>query len=138
MFTNFKYLIKVTRDFCNNFLVGHSLYNLIIYRPHSFKEDKCLSHILTSKPARTLVHVKLFSGITFTLAFCFVFVFTVESVTHPAQCREHGWCARNVFFALARWPVWLERHPVHRKVAGSIPGQGTYLGFRFDPQLRGV
>ena len=28
---------------------------------------------------------------------------------------------------------WLERHPIHQKFAGSIPGQGTYRGFRFSP-----
>ena len=35
------------------------------------------------------------------------------------------------------WPVWLrwlEHHPISWKVASSKPGQGTYLGFRFDPQ----
>ena len=36
--------------------------------------------------------------------------------------------------ALARWLSWLEHPPVHQKVAGSIPRQGTYLGGRFDPQ----
>ena len=24
---------------------------------------------------------------------------------------------------------------MHQKVVGSIPGQGTYLGYRFGPQL---
>ena len=28
--------------------------------------------------------------------------------------------------ALARWLTWLERHPIHQKVAGSIPSQGIY------------
>ena len=35
--------------------------------------------------------------------------------------------------ALAGWLSWLEHHPVHQKVAGSIPGQGTYPGCGFDP-----
>ena len=34
--------------------------------------------------------------------------------------------------AMARWLGWLEHHPIHQKVAGSIPGQGTYLGCGFD------
>ena len=29
---------------------------------------------------------------------------------------------------LARWLSWLDHGPMHHKVAGSIPGQGTYLG----------
>ena len=29
----------------------------------------------------------------------------------------------------------MERHPAHRKVLGSISGQGTYLGCESDPQL---
>ena len=36
-------------------------------------------------------------------------------------------------FALAWWPRWLECGPVHQKVAGSIPDQGTYLGCGCDP-----
>ena len=38
-------------------------------------------------------------------------------------------------FALARWLSWVNRHPVHQNVAGSIPVQGTCLGWGFDPQL---
>ena len=34
--------------------------------------------------------------------------------------------------ALARLLSWLERCPVHQKVAGLIPSQGTYLGCGFD------
>ena len=34
---------------------------------------------------------------------------------------------------LARWPSWPERRPTHQSVVGSIPGQGTCLGCRFDP-----
>ena len=36
---------------------------------------------------------------------------------------------------LARWLSWLESCPIHQKVVGSIPTQGTYLGCRFDPPL---
>ena len=35
--------------------------------------------------------------------------------------------------ALARWLSWLEHRPTHQKAVGSIPGQGTQLGFRFHP-----
>ena len=31
---------------------------------------------------------------------------------------------------------WVERWPVNRKVTGSIPSQGTCLGYRPGPQLR--
>ena len=31
------------------------------------------------------------------------------------------------------WLSWLEHRPVHRKVGDSIPGQGTCLGYRFNP-----
>ena len=30
---------------------------------------------------------------------------------------------------------WLEHCSIYQKVAGSIPGQGTYLGCEFDPWL---
>ena len=33
---------------------------------------------------------------------------------------------------------WLEHHPLHQKVAGLIPGQGTYLGFGFNSQMRHI
>ena len=36
---------------------------------------------------------------------------------------------------LAGWS-WLEHHPMHPKVAGLIPSQGTYIGCRFDPWLQ--
>ena len=35
------------------------------------------------------------------------------------------------------WLVWLsqwEHHLINQRVAGSIPSQGTYLGFRSSPQ----
>ena len=31
-----------------------------------------------------------------------------------------------MYYALARWLSWLEYHPIHQKVAGSIPGSGMY------------
>ena len=33
------------------------------------------------------------------------------------------------------WLSWLEHHPINQKVVGLIPGQGTYLGCTFVPQL---
>ena len=44
----------------------------------------------------------------------------------------------HVFKKLPRaWPVclsWWEHHPIHQKVGGTIPGQGTHLGCEFNPQ----
>ena len=37
--------------------------------------------------------------------------------------------------ALAGWLSWLECCPIQQKIVGLIPGQGTYLGRRFDPGL---
>ena len=39
------------------------------------------------------------------------------------------------YHTLTRWLCWLEHHPLHQNVVGSIPGQGTHLGFQFDPLL---
>ena len=33
------------------------------------------------------------------------------------------------------WPSGLEHSPIHQKAGVSIPGQGRYLSFRFDPVL---
>ena len=40
---------------------------------------------------------------------------------------------RNI--ALAGWSRWLAHPPVHQKVVGSIPTQGSYLDFKFGPYL---
>ena len=40
----------------------------------------------------------------------------------------------KVPFALAGSLSCVECHPLHQKVAGLIPGQGTYLGCGFNPQ----
>ena len=37
--------------------------------------------------------------------------------------------------ALARWHGGWECCPIHQKVAGSISGQGTYVGCGFNPQF---
>ena len=50
---------------------------------------------------------------------------------HPSQPTDA--CARTVTAALAGWLSRLDHHPVHQKVAGSIPGQGTDLGCGFNP-----
>ena len=45
---------------------------------------------------------------------------------------------RSTAVALAGWLSWLERHPIHQKVVGSIPHPGTYLGPGFaSPSGRG-
>ena len=36
------------------------------------------------------------------------------------------------------WFSWLGHHPIHQKVTGLVPSQGTYLGCRFDSQLEHV
>ena len=36
---------------------------------------------------------------------------------------------------LARWLSWLERRPIHQKVAGSVPGQGMYERQLIDVSL---
>ena len=35
--------------------------------------------------------------------------------------------------ALSVWLSWLEHHPIHQRVLGLIPGQGTYGVFRPSP-----
>ena len=49
-----------------------------------------------------------------------------QSVKTYSQRRGWG--------TLARWLSWLEHCPIHQKVAGSIPSQGTYVGSTFNPQ----
>ena len=34
---------------------------------------------------------------------------------------------------LAGWLHWFEHSPIHQKVVGSIPDQGIYLDYGFDP-----
>ena len=46
------------------------------------------------------------------------------------------WSFTNLDLALAGWLSWLEHLPIHQNFADSVPGQGTYLGCGFDPQLR--
>ena len=32
------------------------------------------------------------------------------------------------------WLSWLERHPIHQKFVGSIPGQGACMNSGLEPQ----
>ena len=41
-------------------------------------------------------------------------------------------------FALAGVAQWTEHGPVNQRVTGSIPSQGTYLGYGSGPQVGGV
>ena len=87
------------------FLIGCSLCDLKFYRLRTFKEDKCLSHILMSKHSYTF-YTKILSGIIFAV-FLFVCLFfkTSKSVIFQKskicnshqQCLKHGWCSKNMF-----------------------------------------
>ena len=48
----------------------------------------------------------------------------------------HVWVLEELSLKFT-WPGqelgWWEHRPMHHKVVGSIPSQGTYLGCRFDP-----
>ena len=43
---------------------------------------------------------------------------------------------KEIIIALAGMAQWIECRPENQKVAGSIPGQVTWLGFRPHPQLQ--
>ena len=45
-----------------------------------------------------------------------------------------SWLIKTVF-AVAGVAQWIEHQLANRKVAGSVPNQGTYLGFGSGPQL---
>ena len=51
---------------------------------------------------------------------------------------DHQWLLiyKESQIALAAVVQLVRYHPAKRMVAGSIPGQGTCLGFRFHPQVR--
>ena len=53
----------------------------------------------------------------------------LAKVMCPFQC----FTLRNTISPWPVWLGWLEHGSVHQKVAGLIPGQGTYLGGEFDP-----
>ena len=48
---------------------------------------------------------------------------------YQSQKKKNGQCG-----PWQVWLSWLEHHSVNCNVAGSIPGQGTYLGCGFGPQ----
>ena len=48
------------------------------------------------------------------------------------NCKSFAYF-KNWLVALAGWLTWLEHHPEHQKVLGSIPSQGTYVGCVSDP-----
>ena len=42
---------------------------------------------------------------------------------------------KKIFEQWLMWPSWMEHHLVNWKAVGSIPSQGTHLGYGFNPQL---
>lgn len=61
--------------------------------------------------------------------------YTLHKVPLGSSCTSTGTIYNYHSIIDQPWPVWLswlERPPVHQKVESSIPGQGTYPGFRFD------
>ena len=52
-----------------------------------------------------------------------------------ARCERKRVGLRVNWGCPAQWLSWLECHPMHQKIVGSISGQGTYLGCGFDPWL---
>ena len=61
-------------------------------------------------------------------------------IKHLFQVQWYG-SGNQVYkkrLALAGWLNWLECCPVHQMIAGSIPHQGTYLGYSFVPCSGGV
>lgn len=60
---------------------------------------------------------------------CDFWTFTSESPWNA----QVDMSSTKIYTCLARWFGQLEHYPIHWK-AGSIPGQGAYRGFRFNPQ----
>ena len=57
----------------------------------------------------------------------------------PSQLNPHHTfmylsLLKNYFLALAGVAQWIEHRPENQRVAGSIPSQGTGLGYRPGPQ----
>ena len=48
--------------------------------------------------------------------------------------QDHSSLLKNRYIAPARGLIWFEHLTMHTKVAGSLPSQSTYLGFKFNPQ----
>ena len=49
--------------------------------------------------------------------------------------KSSGCVSQVQSVTLAGWLIWLEHRPIHQKVGGSIPSQGTCLGYGFNPWL---
>ena len=110
---------------------------------HAILEQTWVSSGLAVEKICWAWHLGFFFFFFFLRKQC-VFLISVKCsvlVIEPDTCQElwehlHNECiTKNMALALAGWLSWLEHHPLHQKVAGSIPSQGTYLGGRFDPWL---
>ena len=75
---------------------------------------------------------------------CFQFIWYIScprpgyfSAVSPRSLSSWATVFRNQFLALAGVAQWMERWPANKKVAGSIPSQGTYLDCRPGPWCGG-
>ena len=60
----------------------------------------------------------------------------LQYIKNVSPKKEIGWTSLKMCpLSPGQVAQWLQHCPVHQKVAGSIPGQGTCLGYRFDPHL---
>ena len=59
--------------------------------------------------------------------------YILGQIRHPLRLVSGTF--KNLSVAFAGWLSGLECQPVHQNIVGSIPGQGTYVGCRFDSQL---
>ena len=62
-------------------------------------------------------------------------MFPVHNRPGEIKYSIYIFCSFNKILALAGVAWWIEYQPVNRKVAGSIPSQGTCLGHGPRPQL---
>ena len=60
-------------------------------------------------------------------------MFNLAAKSRIGQADKTFLSLKKEMSALAQWLSWLEHCPIHQKVAGSIPSQGTFLGCRSDP-----
>ena len=65
-------------------------------------------------------------------------MFSCVTVWKAENEKEQKAEKKKCVFALTRWLICLEYCPIHKRVVGSIPSQGTYLGCRFCPQSRSM
>ena len=57
----------------------------------------------------------------------------LENRVHFLPWEENS--SKTVISALTGVAQWVEGHPVNQQAAGSIPSQGTRLGYRPGPQM---